>query len=609
MIEQMEQADPAAGVVIDKASLRATVEELIDGAPRGAQPDTRRRLVAAFAAMAMAATALLVLQPSPPVDALPLSTPTLGDLGRLHGIEAVVTLEMGGVKTMAVDGDTIWVVEALHRRLDRVDAERGSIVATYEIDAYVEGVVPGGEHLWLLSYDDGGEVLRFDPSAGRIDKRIPLGGEPWFGAAWFGDRLWVSNDQGQLVQISAAGEILSTSSGELKGEGFGYLWVNDPATGLISSHSADGTIGEFVIPTVTGGETADGWGVRGVAEAGELLFLMDGSYPWGTNLSTFDPVTGDFRSFASLTFGLLDMVWFDDALWVTSHTDHLLMRVDSSTGEVRRFPMPGKAGGLAVADDSLWVNLYHPGALLRLDTTGLLEAGPIVADDWNRFPHRLLCTGPEGSSRPTVIIEPYDWIDYGSWSVIQAQLNQEGYVACVNGYVDGEASPQERAAALEDGLAAYGMTGPYVLVAAGDGVHPLRIFADGRDDLAGVVLVDPTPVGFGDFLDTVIDEAGHTSWADLAPELSDSLDDLGDVPLTVIGQDPEAVFLSQRALEGFGKAQAEAINDFWQDGLAFYSGLSTDVVSVVADGTGMHLVVWDRPDLVTGAVLEVLTRR
>ncbi len=77
--------------------------------------------------------------------------------------------------------------------------------STYPIDAYVEGVEVGGGYLWLLSYDNGGEVLRFDPNAGCVDRAIPLGASPG-GVQWYADRLWVSNTDGQLLQISADGE-------------------------------------------------------------------------------------------------------------------------------------------------------------------------------------------------------------------------------------------------------------------------------------------------------------------------------------------------------------------------------------------------------------------
>lgn len=610
MIELLEQADPADGAVIDKSRLRARIDQRIQSTRTTPGPSRRRPLVGAIASLAVGVVAvvLVVVQPGAPVDALAVTTPAFGALGGLPGIDSVVRLEMGGVKTMAADGDTIWVMEALQQRLDRVDARRGAIDATYSIDGYVEGVVVGGGHLWLLSYDNGGEVLRFDPSAGRVDMRISVGGEPWHGAAWFGDALWISTFNGETMQITSSGEIVTRLSGELKGVGLGHLWLNDPGTGFISSMSATGIKGELEIPTISGGGTADGWGVRSVEEFGGRLFLMDGMYPFGTNLSSFDPATGEFGSFGSYTFGLLDVISFEGSLWMTSHTDHLLLKVDPISGEATRYPMPGKAGGLVVADGALWVSLYHPGALVRVDPALLLESGPIVADDWNRYPHRLLCTGPEDHTGPTVILEPYDWIDYGSWSVVQAQLNAAGYLACVNGYVEGEWTPQERATELEAALEADGIKGPYVLVGNGDGVHTLRLFTEGRNDIAGVVLVDPMPVGFPSFLDATLGESGHPEWAELSAADSDALGDLGDVPLTVIEQDPQAVFLSERAIDGFGEETARAIDSFWQEGLDVYASLSTDVTSVVAAGSGMHMVIWDRPDLVVGAVLDVLAR-
>lgn len=614
MIELLERADPAAGVEINKAGFRGKVDEKIGLTPPLSPGHALRRrpLMAALASSGVVAAvvaAVLLLQPTQNPDPLQLFVPGLNGLGNLPGVDQVVYLETGGVKTMAVDGDIIWVMEALPRTLNQISAANGLIEVKYTIDAYVEGVVVGGGYVWLISYDNGGEVLRFDPASGTVDANIPIGGPPAHSARWFGGILWVSNEQGDLHQISRAGEIVSTSTGELKGEGLGYLWVNDPATGLISSLAADGTRGEIVIPTASGLVTSDGWGVRSVTEAGGSLWLMDGNYPWGTNLSIFDPESGELRSFGGLTFGLLSMTEFDGALWLTSHTDHLLMRVDPENEEVHRYPMPGKAGGLVVADGSLWVTLYHPGALLRLDpNAGLIEAGEIVADDWNRFPHRLLCTGSDEAEGPTVILEPYDWIDYGSWSVVQAQLSNEGYVVCANGYVEGEASPEQRAADLDEALNEAGIPGPYVLVASGDGVHATRLFADGRSDIAGVVLVDPMPIGFQPFLANEIGEAGHPPWADLEPAMSAALDDFGDVPIAVIGNDPQAVFLTPRFIDAFGDESAQAINAYWQDGLAFYARLSNDSRSTVATGTGLDMVIWDRPELVVEEVLRVLNR-
>ncbi|MDP9494804.1 MAG: hypothetical protein M3P87_06135, partial [Actinomycetota bacterium] len=491
--------------------------------------------------------------------------------------------------------------------LQKVSANSGDIEATYEIDARVEGLVVGDGFVWLVSSDNGGEVLRFDPATGAVSTTIPIGGSPGW-AHWFGGSLWISNEDNELLQISAEGEIVSTRAGELKGgEGLGYLWVNDPETELISSLSEDGTVGEIVIPTGPGLDTMSGPGIRQVSEAGGRLFLLDGDYPWGTNLAVFDPITGEFGPFVSLTFGLLDMIEYNGYLWVTSHTDHLLIRVDPSTGEQRRYPMPGMAAGLAVADGALWMTFYHPGALVRLDPNAdLIEAGEVVVDNWNGFPHRLLCTGSNSAGGPTIILERGDWIEYGYWSVVQAKLSNEGYLVCANGYVEGEASSEQRAADLGEALTEAGITGPYVLVAAGHGVHSTRLFADGRDDIAGVVLVDPVPVGFQDvFSEALPSEPGSPEWVDIDPAVAVSLSDFGDAPLVVIGGDPEAVFLSQRFVNSFGRETAETLNNAWQDGLAFYAGLSTDTRSVIADGTGIHMIVWNQPDLVVEEILNV----
>ena len=66
------------------------------------------------------------------------------------------------------------------------------------------------------------------------------------------------------------------------------------------------------------------------------------------------------------------------------------------------------------------------------------------------------------------------------------------------------------------------------------------------------------------------------------------------------------MFLSERAIDGFGAARAEEINAYWQDGLDFYAGLSTNATSLVFEGTGMHMVLWDHADLITDSVLDVI---
>jgi sugar lactone lactonase YvrE len=605
MTDLLKRADPATGESVDVNRLKAKVDERIS-APTASSPRGHRRpwvfALAGFAAVMLVAIPILIRQEEPSV-----LDPELRELGDLAGFENVVPLASGGVQTMAFDGEAIWVLTSLQSALQRISPRTGRVEATYTIDRYVEGVVIGGGYVWLRSYDNGGEILRFDPRLGEVDEVIPVGIPCCTAGSWFADSLWVGNEHGQTVRISADGEILSTFEAEVKGQGLGHLWMNDPATGRVLSFGEDGTRGQLEIPT-DGAVMPDGSGIREIDEAGGYLWLLEDDYPNGDTVTRFDPATGALQPMP-ITVGLLGMASYDGYLWVTSHTDHLLVRVDPDTGELTRFPMPGKAGGLLVADDSLWVTLYHPGVLVRLDTHAeMLEQGELVVDATENG-HRLLCTSSGEVSGPTILLEPTDWVEYGSWSVIQAQLSDAGHLVCANGYIRGEASPAQRAADLDRALRSAEVPGPYVIVANGDGVHSARMFADGRDDVAGVVLVDPLPLGFGDFLDTLLSEAdGHPPWLDLDPSVSSSLSGFGEAPLVVIGHDPDAVYLSKAFVDWAGEDKAKQINDYWQAGLALYASLSSNSELVVAHGTGLERILWNQPDLVTRQVLDVLGR-
>jgi hypothetical protein len=261
-----------------------------------------------------------------------------------------------------------------------------------------------------------------------------------------------------------------------------------------------------------------------------------------------------------------------------------------------------------VAGGDLWATFYQPGgSLVRLGPEeNLTRAGEVVIDDWNRFPRRLLCTGGGDSDDPTVILEPSDWIDYGSMSVVQAELSASGYLVCVSGFVEGEPTPEERAASLVGALEESGLSGPFVLVAAVDGVHSARLFAAGRSDIDGVVMVDPMPVGFPAFYDDRLPGWGHPPWLDLGSSESAALGDFGDAPVVVIRQDANAVFLSDRFVVAAGRDAAEELNDYWQQGQDFYETLSSDASSVTAVGLGFDSVVAINPQLVVSVVLSML---
>jgi hypothetical protein len=205
---------------------------------------------------------------------------------------------------------------------------------------------------------------------------------------------------------------------------------------------------------------------------------------------------------------------------------------------------------------------------------------------------------------PTIVMEGPSWMSGGIWSVVQAQV--EGRVVCVSGHRGEGGTPQQRAADLTTALEAADIPGPYELVAAGDGVHTIRLFADGREDVSGVVLVEPIPIGFQDLFDGLFSEGGHPPWLDLDRGVSDSLTDFGDVPLVILSHDPNAVFLADRFINTVGEEDAQTVSDYWEEGMDYYSSLSTDSVRVSVPDTGFDGVLWFRPEMVVNEVVAMI---
>ena len=470
MNDLLQRIDPAAGVVVDAASLRSAVDERL-GLAGTVLPVSVR---AHRPWLAAAATFVVVLAVFIPVM---LNRPgeTVVELGsddallRIPGVEAVVHESAGGgVRTMAVDGGTMWVTSGLARQLTRVNVANNVVEESYPIDAYVEGVKVGGGYLWLLSYDNGGEVLRFDPNAGVVDLTIPLGASPG-GMQWYADRLWVSNSDGQLFQISVDGDIESTTPGELVGMAFGSLWVIDPETRILQDYTADGP-GNVAIPT-------EGMQVGQLIEGGDYLWVLEQDLSIVGSVHRVDPqchAIGTGRASCQpgevgptsvrVGFGAHSMVELDGSIWVASIWDETVTRIDAATAEVLSVtPLPGRTGAVAAADGSLWVSLYQPGSMVRLDPDAdLMEIGNVVVDEVvDGF--RFLCTG--GGNGPTILLDPEWWIGPGSWSVIQAELSSDALV-CSHGAVD----DQDSAAKVDNLLRVleeFNIEGPYLLVAHG----------------------------------------------------------------------------------------------------------------------------------------------
>ena len=94
-------------------------------------------------------------------------------------------------------------------------------------------------------------------------------------------------------------------------------------------------------------------------------------------------------------------------------------------------------------------------------------------------------------------------------------------------------------------------------------------------------------------------------------ELDDpeQLGDLGDIPLTVIGDDLSSSFLNEAFDENTGASTGSGaqLGKAWQEGLSYYAGLSTNTRSITVSGS-YHMMIWDRPDVVVDAVLDLMNK-
>ncbi len=123
MNDLLQRIDPATGVRIDAESLRARVDENLGfaGTVLPTTPQVRRPWLAAAAAFAVVLAVFIPVMLNrqgentngPAVDEALIDLP---------GVEAVIHESGGGgVRTIAVDGETMWVTSALARQLARVE--------------------------------------------------------------------------------------------------------------------------------------------------------------------------------------------------------------------------------------------------------------------------------------------------------------------------------------------------------------------------------------------------------------------------------------------------------------------------------------------------------
>ena len=609
LLDRLAGLDPVSTGVSeqDTTRLRAAVADRIGGdavklRPTSQRPGGRRLTLVGVGVFALVIVIFipvyLAQRPKPMVDAA--TEDTLRDLPGVQDVIRVGTA--GGVRTSAIDGETMWVVSSNDHELYRVDLPSGTVQETYPLEGYIEGVSVSGGYIWLQSYENGGEVLRFDPETGLTDViSLPA---PDTSAIRVEDELWRTTEDGRLVIIDDSGNVteqpLPTElvGGALVSYADGYVWM--VVEGGLARINPDGLAFE-VMPY----EGAVPF-YRPFLSSPREVVDGDGA-PWALDVMTntvvrIDEFSSDGGTLSPVPVGRYphSAVYADGYLWVTSYNDYTLSKINPETLEVERVtPFPGRPSGVDYADGSLWLFLYQSGFLVRIDPGAELQSLEATFDEVVTIDDRQLRLRCSGSGDPLVILDADVDLGAGSWSVVQAGLSANHEVCSFDrsaSYAVQDAAPagtaEQQTSDLMTALSEAGLADrDIVYVAHGEGVADAQAFvAQFGEQVDGLVLVDPAPAEYAKYADDTTDRFPY-----------EGSGDFGDRPLVVIGHDMNTTFRSQQFIAGQGEARSEEVSTVWQEGLNGYAALSTDSSQVVADGSN-HNVPWERPQMIIDAV-------
>ena len=249
-----------------------------------------------------------------------------------------------------------------------------------------------------------------------------------------------------------------------------------------------------------------------------------------------------------------------------------------------------------------------------------------------------------GQGSPTVILEAGSGTDLSTWSGVIVGVEGTTHVCAYDraGLGRSDRAPVPRTYAdmtsdLDTLLERAQIEGPYVLVGWSVGGDLVRLFTSQHpEDVVGMVLVDSAHPGMaGRLLASLPPETANETeaiaflreWFTCMEDASgclvegiDRLDNrtnreqmqavgsLGDLPLVVITQNPDARGLGYRdyaAMEPFPEETDAKIRRIWQDLQSELVGLSSNSTQVFAQGG--HGIPIEEPQLVVDAILKLVT--
>ena len=221
--------------------------------------------------------------------------------------------------------------------------------------------------------------------------------------------------------------------------------------------------------------------------------------------------------------------------------------------------------------------------------------------------HRLYvkCMGRGG---PTVILEASAGAHSSTWSLIQPEIARFTTVCSYDRAGRGKSEPgpvprtsQTVVNELRALLSNAGIRGPYVLVGHSLGGFHLQLFArqDGGRQVAGVVLVDATPIGFPATLEQFGAPLPGPEQYPEGIDIRASVRELEAAPAF------PNVLLSVLVRTVYPPGTPAALKQAWEAQQAEQSRYSCRGELVVAEGAG-HFIHIDRPALVVAAIQSVV---
>lgn len=426
--------------------------------------------VAAVTVAAMLTTSLLYREEEPqPTVAGPSPSPS-----------RIVVGKAPGVRVLAADGDDVWLMSSGDSTLYRLDAERGTVVDSIEVDGYFEGLAVADGIAWLAGYEPN-RVVAIDTSTGREMYEVPLDAPPHGIRAAFG-AIWLSGGD-QLTRIDpSSGHAEGIPIGRQMGffdEGSDALWVAEAdGTALLEINP----IAHRVVSSVEVGGV-----VRAVRSAPDGTVWV--TVPDEDQVVAIDPVARRVRDSVSVGDwpSALDVV--GDELWVSNMRDGTVTVVTLDGLSTRSYAAGSVPGSVVAAGGKAWVSLHRESSVLVYERNSSYPQMPPITLTTDGEPRSGLYLRCRGTGETTMVLVPDPIHDAGTFASLEREMSAESRV-CRTVFPEQPARPDVLASELRHALERPDLPQSFLLIGHGFGGLAARELAATWDPVVGLLLLD-----------------------------------------------------------------------------------------------------------------------